>query len=152
MLNKVQIIGRVGKDPELRYSTNGDAIASFTIATSEKYKDKQTGEAIEKTEWHNISAFRRLGEVVGEYVKKGSLIYIEGKIHTRKYEKDGVTHYATGIVASEMKMLGSKDVDQQQTQQNQPRQQQRPQKQSQPPESSGSGFDDMDDMDDDIPF
>lgn len=149
MLNKVQIIGRVGKDPELRYSTNGDAIASFTIATSEKYKDKQTGEAIEKTEWHNISAFRRLGEVIGEYVKKGSLIYIEGKIHTRKYEKDGVTHYATGIIASEMKMLGSKDVGQQQTQQNQPRQQQRPQKQSQPPESSGSGFDDMDD---DIPF
>lgn len=149
MLNKVQIIGRVGKDPELRYSTNGDAIASFTIATSEKYKDKQTGEAIEKTEWHNISAFRRLGEVVGEYVRKGSLIYIEGKIHTRKYEKDGVTHYATGIIASEMKMLGSKDGGQQQGQQSQPRQQQRQQKQSQAPESSGTGFDDMDD---DIPF
>lgn len=149
MLNKVQIIGRVGKDPELRYSTNGDAIASFTIATSEKYKDKRTGEAIEKTEWHNISAFRRLGEVVGEYVRKGSLIYIEGKIHTRKYEKDGVTHYATGIIASEMKMLGSNDGGQQQGQQSQPRQQQRQQKQSQPPESSGTGFDDMDD---DIPF
>lgn len=144
MLNKVQIIGRVGKDPEVRYATNGDAIANFTIATSERYKDKQTGEAVEKTEWHNVSAFRRLGEIVGEYVRKGSLIYIEGKIQTRKYEKDGVTHYATGIVASEMKMLGSKDGGQQQ--QGQPR----PQNKPAPSQSSGSGFDDMDD--DLIPF
>ena len=151
MLNKVQIIGRVGKDPEVRYATNGDAIANFTVATSERYKDKQTGEAVEKTEWHNVSAFRRLGEIVGEYVRKGSLIYIEGKIQTRKYDKDGVTHYATGIVASEMKMLGSKDGGQQQQgqprqqQQGQPRQQQKPA----PSQSSGGGFDDMDD---DIPF
>lgn len=144
MLNKVQIIGRVGKDPEVRYSTNGDAIANFTVATSERYKDKQTGEAVEKTEWHNVSAFRRLGEIVGEYVRKGSLIYIEGKIQTRKYEKDGVTHYATSIVASEMKMLGSKDGGQQQ--QGQPR----PQNKPAPSQSSGSGFDDMDD--DLIPF
>ena len=143
MLNKVQIIGRVGKDPEVRYATNGDAIANFTVATSERYKDKQTGEAVEKTEWHNVSAFRRLGEIVGEYVRKGSLIYIEGKIQTRKYDKDGVTHYATGIVASEMKMLGSKDGGQQQ--QGQPR----PQNKPAPSQSSGSGFDDMDD---DIPF
>ena len=144
MLNKVQIIGRVGKDPEVRYSTNGDAIANFTVATSERYKDKQTGEAVEKTEWHNVSAFRRLGEIVGEYVRKGSMIYIEGKIQTRKYEKDGVTHYATSIVASEMTMLGSKDGGQQQ--QNQPR----PQNKPAPSQSSGSGFDDMDD--DLIPF
>ena len=143
MLNKVQIIGRVGKDPEVRYATNGDAIANFTVATSERYKDKQTGEAVEKTEWHNVSAFRRLGEIVGEYVRKGSLIYIEGKIQTRKYDKDGVTHYATGIVASEMKMLGSKDGGQQQ--QGQPR----PQNKPAPSQSSGSGFNDMDD---DIPF
>jgi len=143
MLNKVQIIGRVGKDPEMRYATNGDAIANFTVATSERYKDKQTGEAIEKTEWHNVSAFRRLGEIVGEYVRKGSLIYIEGKIQTRKYDKDGVTHYATSIIASEMKMLGSKSDGQQQ--QGQPR----PQNKSAPPQSSGSRFDDMDD---DIPF
>lgn len=144
MLNKVQLIGRVGKDPEVRYSTNGDAIANFTVATSERYKDKQTGEAVEKTEWHNVSAFRRLAEIIGEYVHKGSLIYIEGKIQTRKYEKDGVTHYATSIVASEMKMLGSKDGGQQQ--QNQPR----PQNKPAPSQSSGSGFDDMDD--DLIPF
>jgi single-strand DNA-binding protein len=143
MLNKVQIIGRVGKDPEVRYSTNGDAMANFTVATSERYKDKQTGEAVEKTEWHNVSAFRRLGEIVGEYVKKGSLIYIEGKIQTRKYDKDGVTHYATGIVASEMKMLGGKTEGQQ------PQSQPRPQQKPAPSQSSGSGFDDMDD---DIPF
>ena len=127
----------------MRYATNGDAIANFTVATSERYKDKQTGEAVEKTEWHNVSAFRRLGEIVGEYVRKGSLIYIEGKIQTRKYDKDGVTHYATSIVASEMKMLGSKDGGQQQ--QGQPR----PQNKPAPSQSSGSGFDDMDD---DIPF
>ena len=143
MLNKVQIIGRVGKDPELRYTTNGDAIANFTVATSERYKDKQTGEAVEKTEWHNVIAFRRLGEIVGEYVRKGSLIYIEGKIQTRKYEKDGVTHYATSIVASEMKMLGSKDGGQQQ------QGQQRPANRAPAPREQATGFDDMDD---DLPF
>lgn len=143
MLNKVQIIGRVGKDPEVRYSTNGDAIANFTVATSERYKDKQTGEAVEKTEWHNVSAFRRLAEIIGEYVHKGSLIYIEGKIQTRKYEKDGVTHYATSIVASEMKMLGSKDGGQQQ------QGQQRPANRAPAPREQATGFDDMDD---DIPF
>lgn len=143
MLNKVQIIGRVGKDPEVRYSTNGDAIANFTVATSERYKDKQTGEAVEKTEWHNVSAFRRLAEIIGEYVHKGSLIYIEGKIQTRKYEKDGVTHYATSIVASEMKMLGSKDGSQQQ------QGQQRPANRAPAPREQATGFDDMDD---DIPF
>ena len=143
MLNKVQIIGRVGKDPEVRYTTNGDAIANFTVATSERYKDKQTGEAVEKTEWHNVSAFRRLGEIVGEYVRKGSLIYIEGKIQTRKYEKDGVTHYATSIVASEMKMLGSKDGGQQQ------QGQQRPANRAPAPREQATGFDDMDDV---IPF
>lgn len=143
MLNKVQIIGRVGKDPEVRYSTNGDAIANFTVATSERYKDKQTGEAVEKTEWHNVSAFRRLAEIIGEYVHKGSLIYIEGKIQTRKHEKDGVTHYATSIVASEMKMLGSKDGGQQQ------QGQQRPANRAPAPREQATGFDDMDD---DIPF
>lgn len=143
MLNKVQIIGRVGKDPEMRYATNGDAIANFTVATSERYKDKQTGEAVEKTEWHNVSAFRRLAEVIGEFVHKGSLIYIEGKIQTRKYDKDGVTHYATSIVASEMKMLGSKDGGQQQ--QNQPRTAIR----APAPRAQATVFDDFDE---EIPF
>ena len=143
MLNKVQIIGRVGKDPEVRYATNGDAIANFTVATSERYKDKQTGGAVEKTEWHNVSAFRRLGEIVGEYVRKGALIYIEGKIQTRKYEKDGIERYATSIIASEMKMLGGKSDGQQQ--QGQPR----PATRAPASQPQGSGFDDMDD---DIPF
>lgn len=137
MLNKVQLIGRVGKDPEVRYATNGDAIANFTVATSERYKDKQTGNAVEKTEWHNVSAFRRLAEVIGEYVRKGSLIYIEGKIQTREYEKDGIKRYSTSIIAAEMKMLGSKGDGQQQ----------RPQ--GKPEQPSGGSFDDFDD---DIPF
>lgn len=138
MLNKVTLIGRVGKDPEIRYSTTGDAIANFTIATSESYKDKQTGEKVEKTEWHNVSAFRRLAEIIGEYVKKGSLIYVEGKIQTRKYQKDGEDRYATGIVISEMKMLGGKG-DGQQSQQT---------RGTSAPQGGGS----FDDMDDDIPF
>lgn len=137
MLNKVTLIGRVGKDPEIRYSTTGDAIANFTIATSESYKDKQTGEKVEKTEWHNVSAFRRLAEIIGEYVKKGSLIYVEGKIQTRKYQKDGEDRYATGIVISEMKMLGGRG-------ESQPAQQSRGTSAPQ-----GGSFDDMDD---DIPF
>lgn len=139
MLNKVQIIGRVGKDPEIRYSSSGDAIASFNVATSEKYKDKQNGEFIEKTEWHNVSAFKKLGEIVGQYIKKGALIYIEGKIQTRKYEKDNVTHYATSIIASDLKMLGAKDAGSQQGQS----------KQSAKPQSTNIG---VDHLDDDIPF
>ena len=141
MLNKVQLIGRVGKDPEIRYLTSGKAVANFSIATSESYKDKQTGEKVEKTEWHNISAFDRLAEIIGEYVKKGALLYVEGKIQTRKYEKDGVERYATGIQIHEMKMLGGRSEGESQ----QP--QQRRAASSAPP--SGSGFDDMDD---DIPF
>ena len=139
MLNKVILIGRVGKDPEIRYSTTGDAIANFSLATSENYKDKQTGERVEKTEWHNLSAFRRLAEIVGEYVKKGSLIYVEGKIQTRKYQKDGEDRYATGIVISEMKMLGSRNDGQQSG----------PANRAPAPREQATGFDDMDD---DIPF
>ncbi len=96
MLNQAQIIGNLGKDPEIRYMPNGNAVASFSIATTEKWKDKNTGEAKEQTEWHRISAFDKLAEIIGQYVKKGSLIYICGKIKTRKY-------------ASEMKMLGGRD-------------------------------------------
>lgn len=109
MLNKAQIIGRVGRDPEMRYSTTGEPIASFSVATSERYKDKATGNAVEKTEWHNVTAFKRLADIIGEYVKKGSLVYIEGKLNTRKWQdKDGQDRYTTGIVANEMKMLSSR--------------------------------------------
>jgi single-strand DNA-binding protein len=141
MLNKVTLIGRVGKDPEIKYTGAGKAIANFSIATSESYKDKQTGEKVEKTEWHNISAFDRLAEVIGEYVKKGALLYVEGKIQTRKYEKDGVERYATSILINEMKMLGGRsEGDNQQSQQRRAAPAAQPQ---------GGGFDDMDD---DIPF
>ncbi len=109
MLNKVQLIGRLGKDPEVRYTTEGEAVANVSIATTESWKDKAGGKQ-EKTEWHNLVFYRRLAEVVGEHLKKGALIYIEGKLTTEKYQKDGEDRYITKIVVSEMKMLGGNKV------------------------------------------
>lgn len=109
-LNKVLLIGNLGRDPEIRYLPSGDAVASLNIATTETWKDKN-GEKQEKTEWHRVSMFGRLAEIAGEYLKKGSQVYIEGRIETRKYtDKDGVEKYATEIKASEMKMLGSRGM------------------------------------------
>jgi len=109
MINKAILIGNLGRDPEVRYTADGQAVANFSIATSEKWKDKNTGEMVERTEWHNIVAWRRLGEICGEYLSKGRQVYIEGRLQTRSWEKDGVTRYTTEVVASEMKMLGAKD-------------------------------------------
>ncbi len=106
-LNKAMIIGNLGKDPELKYMPNGKAVASFSIATSQKWKDND-GNQQEKTEWHNVTAFEKLAEIVGEYVKKGSKVYIEGRLQTDQWEKDGVKHYSTKIIASQMVMLGGK--------------------------------------------
>jgi single-strand DNA-binding protein len=106
-LNKVILIGNLGRDPETRYLPNGDAVTSISVATTETWKDK-SGEKQEKTEWHRVSLFRRLGEIAGEYLKKGSQVYIEGRIEYREYEKDGQKRYTTDIIASEMKMLGSR--------------------------------------------
>lgn len=107
MVNKVTLIGRLGGDPEVRYTTSGTAIANFTLATSENWKDKE-GNKQEKTEWHKIVAFRRLAEICGEYLVKGKQIYIEGRIQTRQWEdKDGNKRYTTEIVANQMQMLGS---------------------------------------------
>lgn len=103
-LNKVQLIGNLGKDPELKYTPSGVAVATFSIATSESWKD-QEGNQQEKTEWHNIVAWRKLAEIVGEYLKKGKKVYIEGKIQTRSYDKDGVKRYITEIVADQLIML-----------------------------------------------
>ena len=103
-LNKVMLIGNLGKDPELKYTPSGVAVATFSIATSEQWKD-QEGNAQEKTEWHNIVAWRKLAEIVGEYLKKGKKVYIEGKLQTRNYEKDGVKRYVTEIVADQLIML-----------------------------------------------
>jgi len=109
-INKVIVLGNLGKDPEMRYLPNGDAVANFTVATSESWKDKQTGEQKEQTEWHRIVAFRRLGEICGEYLRKGSKIYIEGSLQTRKWQnQQGQDVYSTEIVAKEMQMLDSKD-------------------------------------------
>jgi single-strand DNA-binding protein len=109
-INKAIIVGRLGKDPEMRYMPDGTAMASFSVATSMDWKDKATGEKKERTEWHRISAFGRLGEICGEYLSKGKQVYIEGRIQTRSWDdKDGTKRYATEIVASDMQMLGSKD-------------------------------------------
>lgn len=103
-LNKVQLIGNLGKDPELKYTPSGVAVATFSIATSESWKD-QDGNQQEKTEWHNIVAWRKLAEICGEYLKKGKKVYIEGKMQTRNYEKDGIKRYVTEIVADQLIML-----------------------------------------------
>ena len=108
-LNKAMLIGNLGRDPEIRYTQDGKAITSFSIATTDKWKDKSSGENREKTEWHRIVAFDRLGEICGEYLSKGKQVYIEGKLSTRSWEKDGVTRYATEIIATAMQMLGGKE-------------------------------------------
>ena len=108
-VNKVILVGNLGKDPEVRYMPNGNAVANITLATTESWKDKQSGEKQEKTEWHRIVMFRRLGEIAGEYLKKGSQVYIEGKLQTRKWQDNsGNDRYTTEIVASEMQMLGGR--------------------------------------------
>jgi single-strand DNA-binding protein len=108
-VNKVILVGNLGKDPEVRYMPNGNAVANITLATSESWKDKTSGEQQEKTEWHRIVMFRRLGEIAGEYLKKGSQVYIEGKLQTRKWQDNsGNDRYTTEIVASEMQMLGAR--------------------------------------------
>lgn len=107
-INKVQLIGRLGNDPELRYTGSGEAVCNFNMATDESYKDSD-GNKVEKTEWHRIVAWSRLAEICGEYIKKGSLVFVAGKIQTRSYEnKEGVTVYMTEIKINEMLMLEGK--------------------------------------------
>jgi single-strand DNA-binding protein len=107
-INKVILVGNVGQDPETRYMPNGGAVTNITLATSETWKDKNTGENQERTEWHRITFYQRLAEIVAEYVKKGSKLYVEGSLRTRSWEQDGVKRYATEIIASEMQMLDSR--------------------------------------------
>ncbi len=107
-INKVILIGNLGRDPETRYMPSGGAVTNVTIATSESWKDKQSGQQQERTEWHKVVFFNRLAEIAGEYLKKGSKVYIEGSLRTRTYDKDGQKHYATEIVANEMQMLDSR--------------------------------------------
>ena len=107
-LNKVMLIGRLGKDPEVKFTSSGTAVCNFSLATSETFKDK-SGEKQEKTEWHNVQLWQKLAEIAGEYLIKGSLVYIEGRLQTRKWQdKDGNDRYTTEIVGERMQMLGSK--------------------------------------------
>lgn len=108
-INKVILVGNVGNDPEVRHLPSGGAVANFSLATSESWKDKQTGEKQDRTEWHRISCFNRLGEIVGEYVRKGSKLYVEGSLRTRKWQDaQGQDKYTTEIIASELQMLDAK--------------------------------------------
>ncbi len=108
-VNKAILIGNLGRDPEVKSLPSGISVANLAIATSESYKDKE-GNKVEKTEWHRVTLFDKLADIAGQYLVKGSQVYIEGRIQTRKYEKEGVDHYATEIVAREMRMLGGKSA------------------------------------------
>ena len=111
-VNKVILVGNLGRDPEIKYTASGAAIANITVATSESWNDKQTGEKVEKTEWHRIVAFQRLAEIMGEYLRKGSQVYIEGKLQTRKWQdQSGQDRYTTEVVANDMQMLGGRGGD-----------------------------------------
>jgi len=146
-VNKVILVGNMGRDPEIRYLPSGDPVANVTIATSSKYKGKD-GNMVEETEWHRVTFFGKLAEIVGQYLKKGKPVYIEGRIKTRKFtDKDGIEKYATDIIANEMQMLGSRD-DGAQDEQRPSHEAKRPEESRQPARAP-SGFDDMDP---DIPF
>ncbi len=107
-INKVILVGNLGNDPDTKYLPDGNAVTNVSIATSESWKDRNTGQQNERTEWHRVVFFRRLAEIAGEYLKKGSKVYIEGKLRTRQWERDGQKHYTTEIVADEMQMLDSR--------------------------------------------
>ena len=145
-VNKVIIIGNIGQDPEVKYMPTGGAVTNVSIATSETWKDKATGQPQERTEWHRVVFFNRLGEIAGEYLKKGSKAYIEGSLRTRKWQaQDGTDRYTTEIVASEMQMLDGKSDGVAQPSQTKPAVQQSQQAPQQP-----SGFDQYED--EQIPF
>lgn len=148
-LNQCNFIGRLGQEPEIRYMPNGDAVANLSIAISEKWKDKQ-GQQQERTEWVRMTAYRKLAEIIGEYVSKGSLIYASGKMQTRKWQnQQGQDQYSTEIILSEMKMLSGNQSNKGQTNQQDPRQQ-RSNNNYQQPQNKRSGA--ADEFIDDIPF
>jgi single-strand DNA-binding protein len=155
-INKVILVGNVGVDPEVRYMPNGNAVATLSVATSESWKDKVTGEKQERTEWHRVVCYNRLGEIVGEYVRKGSKLYIEGSLRTRKWQdQQGADRYTTEIIASDIQMLDGKNT-------NAPSYEDMPQSQAgySPVPSAPvaakqpmpAGTDPFDQLDDDVPF
>lgn len=162
-INKVILVGHLGRDPEVRYSPGGGAVANVTIATSDTWKDKQTGEQQDRTEWHRVVFFGRLAEIAGEYLRKGRQVYVEGRLQTRKWQgQDGQDRYTTEIVANEMQMLGSRESASVNFEPREVRAAQQGQSDSAPSATSGqqtspasgqpqgTGFDN--DFDDDIPF
>ena len=145
-VNKVILVGNLGRDPEIKYTASGAAIANVTIATTDSWNDKQTGEKVEKTEWHRVVAFQRLAEIMGEYLKKGSQVYIEGRLQTRKWQdQNGQDRWTTEIVANDMQMLGGRGGDAGGQQQGSGGGFRKPAAQQQP--ASDNDF-----ADDDIPF
>jgi single-strand DNA-binding protein len=168
-VNKVILVGTCGQDPETRYMPNGNAVTNLSLATSEQWTDKQTGQKVEKTEWHRVSLFGKVAEIAGEYLRKGSQVYIEGKLQTREWEKDGIKRYTTEIVVDmqgTMQLLGGRpeggndSAPRQQRPQTQPQREQAPRepqqqapRESRPaPQPAAQPAPDYDSFDDDIPF
>jgi len=149
-VNKVILIGNLGNDPEIRYTAGGAAVANISLATAESWKDKNSGEQQERTEWHRIVFFGRLAEIVGEYLRKGSQVYVEGRLQTRKWQdKEGHDRYTTEIVANEMQMLGSRSGG---SANYDSAPQTAPNNTAEPQPAPASGSSPTDDFDDDIPF
>ncbi|NER60412.1 single-stranded DNA-binding protein [Pseudomonas sp. MAFF212428] len=168
-VNKVILVGTCGQDPEVRYLPNGNAVTNLSLATSEQWTDKQTGQKVERTEWHRVSMFGKVAEIAGEYLRKGSQVYIEGKLQTREWEKDGIKRYTTEIVVDmqgTMQLLGGRPQNQDGAQQGgnnynqaprqqapqQQRPQQAPQQRQAPQQAAPQPAPDFDSFDDDIPF
>ncbi|MDB1112418.1 single-stranded DNA-binding protein [Pseudomonas extremaustralis] len=167
-VNKVILVGTCGQDPEVRFLPNGNAVTNLSLATSEQWTDKQTGQKVEKTEWHRVVMFGKVAEIAGEYVRKGSQVYIEGKLQTREWEKDGIKRYTTEIVVDmqgTMQLLGGRPQGDQQSQggmsnsaprpqQSRPQPTQQPQRESRPApqQAAPQPAPDFDSFDDDIPF
>ncbi len=159
-VNKVILIGNLGRDPEVRYAPSGSAIANVTLATTRSWKDKTSGEKVDETEWHRVVFYDRLAEIAGEYLKKGKQVYIEGRLKTRKWtDKDGVDKYTTEIIANEMTMLGSREGmgggggDDGGSYSSRERPAARPAAGGAPaPKPAAKSSTGFDDMDDDIPF
>ena len=146
-VNKVILIGNLGRDPETRYTQAGTPVTHFSVATNESWRDKQSGEQQERTEWHNVVCFARLAEIAGEYLAKGRTVYIEGSLRTSSWEKDGQTRYRTEIIANEMQMLGGRDQDS-----GAPRRDVAPERGAEATAQPAGGEPFEEDFDDDIPF
>ncbi|WP_456017519.1 single-stranded DNA-binding protein [Pseudomonas fluorescens] len=156
-VNKVILVGTCGQDPEVRYMPNGTAVTNLSLATSEQWTDKQSGQKVEKTEWHRVSLFGKVAEIAGEYLRKGSQVYIEGKLQTREWEKDGIKRYTTEIIVDmqgTLQLLGGRPQGDQQGSGGNSQPSQQPRRESRPaqPQPTPQPAPDFDSFDDDVPF